>query len=471
MMFTCPECGDAPPLSVDRSVGRRTPQRTTEHAPRRDTVARRRRGRRQVPGRQSVGRAPHFTAVAGVLALVAMATGCRTPDSSASAEGPSSPLPREIALARDYLLAQQEADGRFIYRRHLTDPGRYVGSRKYNLLRHAGTIYALSQLHELGADPELARAITAGAAYLRRFIADGPAGCSCRAIWTDYTRLASLRHRLRRPVVKLGGQGLGLVALTAAARLDDDAVARAELRAVGRCLLWMQRDNGSFRSKYIGGLGFSRWVSLYYPGEAALGLIRLGGLTGEARWTAAARDALVHLAETRKDAAETPADHWALIATAELLDAGGAAGRKPALMRHARRIIERMLSQQITDPQSPIRGAFRADGTTTPTAIRLEGMLAMVPHLGDSALRARVRRAAKLGAAFLRRAQIVHGPHAGAIPRATIRLPENPRHNARAAEVRIDYVQHALSAFIAWHRTFGDLRPTTSASAGRESPR
>jgi hypothetical protein len=54
---------------------------------------------------------------------------------------------------------------------------------------------------------------------------------------------------------------------------------------------------------------------------------------------------------------------------------------------------------------------------------------------------------------FLIEAQIIDGPLAGGFPMAIRPLPEDhplatESFNARAGEIRIDYVQHALSALI-----------------------
>ena len=63
------------------------------------------------------------------------------------------------------------------------------------------------------------------------------------------------------------------------------------------------------------------------------------------------------------------------------------------------------------------------------------------------------------GMQFLLRSQIQIGEHAGGIPRAIHTLPEDhpqfkKSFNRRATEVRIDYVQHALSAMLQYERNF-----------------
>jgi hypothetical protein len=63
------------------------------------------------------------------------------------------------------------------------------------------------------------------------------------------------------------------------------------------------------------------------------------------------------------------------------------------------------------------------------------------------------------GLRFLLRSQIRTGQYAGGIPRAIQILPRaHPQFkgsfNRRATEVRIDYVQHALSAMLEYDRIF-----------------
>ena len=99
-------------------------------------------------------------------------------------------------------------------------------------------------------------------------------------------------------------------------------------------------------------------------------------------------------------------------------------------------------------------GGFKPDGRTTPTSTRLEGLLAAYTIFPEhDPLRLAIENAAMIGMDFLISAQIDVGPMAGAIPRGTKRIeaPENQREeafNRRLGEVRIDYVQHALSALL-----------------------
>ena len=50
----------------------------------------------------------------------------------------------------------------------------------------------------------------------------------------------------------------------------------SQLQALGRFIIFLQKADGSFYSKYgANGKPVEDWQSLYYPGEAALGLIAL----------------------------------------------------------------------------------------------------------------------------------------------------------------------------------------------------
>jgi len=176
----------------------------------------------------------------------------------------------------------------------------------------------------------------------------------------------------------------------------------------------MQTPEGSFFSKYRPGVGLScDGESLYYPGEAALGLIELYELDHSRQWMEAAARALSSLAKSRQDANDIPDDHWAIIATEKLIshyDRAASPSSRDELIRHARDICRAMLAEQVTAAHDPkLVGGFTPDGRTTPTATRLEGLLAALEFLPreDAALRARIETAAKLGVAFLLRTQIV----------------------------------------------------------------
>jgi hypothetical protein len=396
-------------------------------------------------------------------------------------------LEAAVHAAADYLLRHGDDSGRFVY---LADPGRDTadvttqdaaaqgveragGSPSvaghsaadppqphYNLLRHAGTIYSLGMYHQEYPRREVRETMVRAAGFLKE-----------KALRTVQTERGPMLGILSTPEltgepgpaeVKLGGLGLGLVALLATEKVAPGTTPATELAELGRFVLYLQKPGGGFYCKFVpSGPGRDdSWNSLYYPGEAALGLLMLYELDGQERWLRGATAALVHLADSRREQVFVPADHWALLATARLFDVARRERRTvPAelLSAHAAQICRAMLAQRPAYPQpGPAVGCLTADGRTCPTATRVEGMLAALAVLGadDERLRAEIATATSEAVAFLLRCQLREGPFAGGIPARASAGAAQPSSGEDGASrlIRVDYVQHGLSAMIGLQR-------------------
>jgi len=398
-------------------------------------------------------------------------------DHQAAVEDPRPITQRQLQAAIDqsaqYLARSCNAQGRFTYRIHL-DPDEEV-EPAYNVLRHAGSVYALAQYCEyatrIGSQvhPEIHPALRRAARFLRDECF-GPVGRNPKllAVWSD-PELGSPSPRQ----AKLGGTGLGLVALLSAERVGAGCATDDELTKLGRFVVFMQKSDGSFYSKYYPTHGRDdRWQSMYYPGEAALGLLLLYEHDPSPHWFHAATKAMDYLARPAASERPTMPDQWFLLALEQWIRIAPSHADEDIahrLLRHARRLCDDMLNEQQHQLDiKPLRGCFTSQGRTCPTATRLEGLLAAMqflpPH--DSALRDDIRTAVARGMLFLLDSQVVEGPHAGAMPRFKPGfLPPDvgAGEQSRLWEVRIDYVQHALSAMIAYHDTwFGPDKPLAS---------
>jgi hypothetical protein len=349
-------------------------------------------------------------------------------------------------------------DGMFEYRINM-DPTVKV-NQKYNILRHAGTIYAMSMYHERHPDKQVRSAIERAGKYLRdESILPLPGSEDMLGVWSK----PEVNHSGKPLEIKLGGTGLGLVALLSIEKISPGFTPLPKLQALGRSIVYMQKEDGSFSSKYIPSMGGLQhgWQSLYYPGEAALGLLMLYAKDPSEIWLKSAYKALEYLARGRENSKKIPADHWALLATERLLSLENRHQlpiSKKLLINHTIQICESMLKDQVTAPfQIKFDGGFSRDGRTTPTSTRLEGLLAALSYLPqDHVLRKPLLSSMERGITFLLRAQISEGEFAGAFPRSVSKKPvSNPkaiRFNSRVSEVRIDYVQHAMSALIQYQR-------------------
>jgi hypothetical protein len=371
-------------------------------------------------------------------------------------------LKEAINLSAAYLLKQCRKNGKFIYRINVNPAIR--PKPRYNLLRHAGTIYSLAFYDQSYPQQQTLNTLKRATDFLKKSVIDPiPGNNELLAVWSkpEITRSAKLLQ------AKLGGTGLGLVALLSVEKRIPGTTSIEYLRKMGNFLLYMQKKDGSFYSKYIpekGGRDDS-WTSLYYPGEAALGLLMLYEKYPVLTWLQAAAESMAYLTRKREDQNLVEADHWALLATAKLLPLYDRCRQplpKAAIERHAIQICENILKSLPLKYDHPIRyGSFTEDGRTTPTAIRLEGLLAALGFLTAdyTELRKKMIAAIDQGMQFLLRSQIKSGEHAGGIPRAIHTLPEDhpqfkKSFNRRATEVRIDYVQHALSAMLQYKSSF-----------------
>ncbi|MFC2083500.1 hypothetical protein ACFLS9_00430 [Bacteroidota bacterium] len=363
-------------------------------------------------------------------------------------------IEKSIELAAKYLEKATKANGMFEYRINM-DPSIQL-SEKYNILRHAGSIYAMYMYYKMFPDENIYSAIERAGRYLRDdaiLPIQGEDGMS--GIWS----IPEVNKNSDILQVKLGGVGLGLVALISIENIQPGFTSLSDLRALGRFLVYMQKEDGSFCSKYIPSEGGrqDKWTSLYYPGEAALGLSMLYEKDPSKIWLETAYKTLEYLARIRENETNIPADHWALLATEKILslkNLNELLMSRTLLIRHAIQICERMLQDQVNDPKRwEYDGGFAEDGRTTPTATRLEGLLAALSFLPpNNSIVEHIESSVDRGMNFILRSQIREGTYVGAIPRAIAPLSGSSskvkNFNQRATEVRIDYVQHALSAMI-----------------------
>lgn len=358
-----------------------------------------------------------------------------------------------------YLVSVCDEQGQFKYRVHL-EPD-ITPEPQYNELRHAGTIYAMAKYCQRTGDPEVLAAMLRAATFLRqRCIAPVEGNPNLLAVWSEPELVGEDQPRQ----AKLGGAGLGLVALLSVERLEPGFTPRDELRALGRFVLFLQKPNGEFYSKYFPGIGRSDiWQSMYFPGEAALGLLMLYQYDPSPQWLRGAQNALVAIARQAHPEPKTFPDHWFLLATEQwfrLRDEQVPEQTTDEILYHVRRVCSDMVADQQGQLEAGlISGCFTPDGRTCPTATRLEGLLATLGYLPaiDHELTESIRPAVQHGLQFLLRAQVAEGPLAGAIPRAIsgFEQPPDASDGDRAGEVRVDYVQHGLSAMIQFERVFG----------------
>lgn len=369
-----------------------------------------------------------------------------------------------VASGISALVAMQRPGGKFVYR---SGSGIPANDRKYNIVRHAGTIYALLDCRS----------------YATVDIA-GPVVAALRWVEEDHLRPATIAGRTFIAVTsdddgrndheeaKLGGTALYLLAALCAGEAAIYRYPLDFLRHLAGFLASMQRPDGGFHSKFNRKIGQPdpRFESLYYPGEAALALVHMHRLDPQGPWLHCAEAALLFLEEKRRGQKTVEADHWALIATAEYfkLRPYGDTDAARRISAHALQVVHSMVLELRAGGEREERGCFTHDGRTCPTSTRLEGLVAIAPHLdqlGRASGADGVDLPLKKGATFLLDSQIGQGERAGAIPRASVAwLAQNHVNDARRVdEVRIDYIQHAICGLKGVRERFAE-KPAKAAA-------
>ena len=182
-----------------------------------------------------------------------------------------------IDLAKGYTEQVCGSDGRFAYGTSIQS-GKQNAS--YNIVRHAGAIYALTMMQSRPDQAAVETAVRAASFLQKNYIGPG-AHEDQQVVWSKPLPQSS--------AADLGATGLGLVALAAVKQEQPSVVPLQQLQALGNFLMFLQREDGSFVSKYRLDTGPDEaFDSLYYPGEAALGFIDLYKIDHNERWLTAA---------------------------------------------------------------------------------------------------------------------------------------------------------------------------------------
>lgn len=368
-----------------------------------------------------------------------------------------------LAAARaggDYLVLHQRTDGSFDY---LYDPAADEVEAGYNLLRHAGTCYSLFELHRATGDPRYLEAGRLGIEWLLGHV-EGPRPDDA-AGGADFDAIVEIDE----PEAKLGGAALAVLAIAEHQRVSGDDRWLARAGRLARFLLHQQAPDGRFESKYFYGPPDPEpFVSIYYPGEAILALARLHRLDGDPAWLDAARrgaDYLMDVRDAGKETADLPHDHWLLMGLAELDELTG----DPRYAAHGARIAEAIVGAQRTSARHPDWiGSFYDPPRTTPTATRAEALVAMEALARRTGRDRRpVLEALLRMGAYLQRCQIT--------PLSSLYLPRPDRATGGFRrslfdwEVRIDYVQHSVSALLGLRQILLD-EVAAAARNPREAP-
>jgi hypothetical protein len=188
-----------------------------------------------------------------------------------------------------YLARHIDGDGRYDYELNLNTGQK---TPDYNLPRHSGTSYFLAELYRLTGDERLRDPLKRAFNQMQKLIDEG----GCTGTTPDGKPFGCLVDK-GQSRSSLGSTALAVVALAEYERATKDQTFRDLMTGMAEFVLWMQRDDGSYRHYYDVRRATPDHVTrtLYFDGEAALAMARMHVVTGEVRYRDSAVRALDYL--------------------------------------------------------------------------------------------------------------------------------------------------------------------------------
>jgi hypothetical protein len=365
--------------------------------------------------------------------------------------------------AADYIARSCDEQGRFL---HEYNPVLDEAAKSYNLLRHAEAVYALMDAYQALRVEAWRAAAERAIAYMGRETKSSADGA-----WLADGDGKDEQQRA-------GGAGLALVALARHAEATGDRSHLGAMRELGRFLVHQQQPDGHFRDNAdvhdgdagADASGEKKAESPFFAGEAILGLVRLHGVDPDPRWLEAAKKGAGFILTTRDtgvDARHLVRDHWLTYALVDLFEKTHDARFSEHATKIARSVVGAVILHKSGNERDH-NGAMSDRGATAPSAQGLEILGAVLRLSRDTGADAAWLQEPAMQMACFLRAQQLQG-EALYLAYAPGKAQGSVRESLLSNEVRIDYVQQALSA---WLHLGQELReappPRPPPSPGKE---
>ena len=351
-----------------------------------------------------------------------------------------------VRRGADYLARIANPAGRFVYLYHP------IGDRddaSYGWLRHSGTTYALFEAFEEFGTPLYLETGERALEYLRAHLSRDKTSQGSYVFDTNDEEQQ-----------KVGGAGLALLALakhSAVRGKADDRENVEAMQSLARFIMARQYEDGHFRSnadlERETGKKLKR-EAIYYPGEAVLALLRLYAIDPRPDYLDAARkgaDYVVHVRDAYVSEDNQEHDHWISYALNELYRLT----HDEAYLTHAYKIARAIQKKQRSGSEIPdLVGTFY-EGQTAPASTRVEAYdtdIVLSRFAGKS--ESWLLGPARVAAHWMLGQQLRAGDD------YWLKNPEKADGGVRESlfvqDVRIDYVQHAMSAWLHLARILRD---------------
>lgn len=348
-----------------------------------------------------------------------------------------------IQLTKDnYFKNVVQSSGKFIYS-FLPDLNKR--EKRYNILRHAGTVYSMVETYELMPDKKLLEEIKQTIEYLIGKVKP----------WEVNSK--KVKVVVERDTMKVGGNALAIVALAKYTEVTKDQSYVPLMQELASWFGEIKKENGDFlvyKQTYSTG-EMSSFISGFYPGESILSLTRLYQIDKNEQWLDVAEDTaqyLINIRDKGKTHDTIAADHWLLYALNDLYRYR----KKDIYLNHSFFIAEAIMRKQIVDSKQNEKyliGSYRTDSGrsmgSTPVACRSEGLGAtyrLAKDYGYNEIADKIIESIKLGVQY--QLQMQFRPETVMYFKRPNLVLGAVNANLRKYQLQNDYTQHNISSFI-----------------------
>jgi len=348
----------------------------------------------------------------------------------------------EIETSMNYIKNCILESGRFVYRKNV-NPEITYDNNVYNSLRHAGTLYAMYMYEKMGLESKYRDdRLVSSKYFIEKYVKQLDNGYYAVVTYPE-------EEGINYKIAKTGASGIALCALCNL--YEEKELELSLLRGIGEFLISMMSDEGDVYAFYnLDDKTINREAqAIFYPAEAASGLLALYDIDPQQKWLDAVKKILLYIAKTRKAMdLEIPFDHWSVLSVEKLLSKKLLNfEEKKELTEYAQQMIIPVLSDQITNPKHSYYGAFKENIRPCSIGTIMEGLASVYFITENTQLRTIIYKALTIGCHFLSKVQVKTGENAGGLPNSANWVKAGVTPNASV--IRIDNVQHVV---LAWMR-------------------
>lgn len=351
------------------------------------------------------------------------------------------PYFQEISVSMGYIGRNILENGRFQYRKNIDSEITYENNT-YNSLRHAGVLYSMYMYEKYGLVSKYKEErIKSSKYFVDRYI---------KSIRDGKNVVISIPEEegIKFPIAKSGAAGVALCAL--ANLYSENAIELEVLQGLGEFLLSMQSEDGNIYAYYdmTTGIINKQAEAIYYPAEAAAGLLYLYEVDPQEKWLAGVKKIMDYLVKTRKSLElDIPFDHWSVLVVEKLFKANLVTPEEKNTYRmYAEQMAIPTLSDQITNQNNSYFGAFKNNIMPCSLGTIMEGLASIYFCTDNENLRKVIFKSLSIGCMFLSKVQVKTGEQAGGLPNSANWV--KPGVTPNASVIRIDNVQHVVTGWL-----------------------